>query len=181
MTTNARHKLLHVLLAFAAMIAMAVHAAYARSPLADAQETVRAFADNCFSPYMTAEIAKDRFGANEIRYDFYDLDPFSAADPSPPSHAGVTQGTDRRCEVSFDGDLTSIAVDAVLIALTKEGILEEAAIPPGFSKTPMTALLAARQLNPSRVAVVHVGTRTGPNGIETFMNVERLMPSDDQS
>jgi hypothetical protein len=27
------------------------------------------------------------------------------------------------------------------------------------------------------VAVVHVGTRPGPNGIETFLNVERLMPS----
>ena len=37
-----------------------------------------------------------------------------------------------------------------------------------------TSLLGARRLNPRRVAVVHTGTRPGPNGIETFLNVERL-------
>jgi hypothetical protein len=44
-----------------------------------------------------------------------------------------------------------------------------------------TEFVAARYLNPNRIAVVQVGTRLGPNGIETFINVERLQPSEDQN
>ena len=44
-----------------------------------------------------------------------------------------------------------------------------------------TTLLAARKLNPRRTAIVHVGTRQTPKGTETFMLVERLVPTQDQN
>ncbi|NNL18663.1 MAG: hypothetical protein HKP37_07990, partial [Boseongicola sp.] len=70
------------------------------------------------------------------------------------------------------------AAEAAMTALAQEGILTEADLPQTHegAATDGTALLAARQLNPRRIAVVHVGTRPGPDGIETFMNVERLRP-----
>ena len=70
---------------------------------------------------------------------------------------------------------------AVLMGLEREGILTEAAVPEAFPAQSGTALIAARYLNPNRIAVVQVGTRPGPNGIETFINVERLEPSEDQN
>ena len=52
----------------------------------------------------------------------------------------------------------------------------EAPLPDRYRATEGTELLAARQLNPRRIAVVHAGTRPGSTGIETFVFVERLMP-----
>jgi len=70
------------------------------------------------------------------------------------------------------------AVEAVATALSQEGVLTEVDLPNTHegARTSGTALLAARQLNPTRIAVVHVGTRPGATGFETFMNVERLRP-----
>ena len=133
-----------------------------------------AFAANCLSPYLTAETAAARIGKTGARHDFYDLAPFSDVAPSPG--ANVTPGTDRRCEVSLDGDLGTEAAQTATQALAAEGITVEAPLPATHAALPGTTLLAARALNPARVAVVHTGTRPGPNGTETFLSVERLTP-----
>ena len=172
---NRAWKILHVI----AITAMAL-IAFARAG-ASAEETLPtratgAFATHCFSPYMTAARAQEVLAATGARVDFYDLDPFSNAAPSPVTGRAATFGTDRRCEVAFDGDHAALAVTAAIAGLDAEGIATEAPVPDRFEPTQGTALLAARRLNPRRIAVVHVGTRTGPNGVETFLNVERLMP-----
>ena len=164
-------------LATAAVAAMAPAAAYARSPETDARGAMSAFANNCFSPFLTTAKAERAFGLTNLRYDFYDLEPFSDTEPSP-AKGDVAADTDRRCEVSFSGDYAARAAETAIAALSQEGILTEAPLPSTYkaAHTSGTALLAARQLNPQRVAVVHVGTRPGPDGVETFMNVERLRP-----
>ena len=151
--------------------------ALARSPATDATGGMSVFADNCFSPFLTAAKAKRAFNLANLRHDFYDLDPFSDVAPSP-ARGDVTPGTDRRCEIAFNGDYGARAAEAAVTALAQEGILTEAGLPETHARaaTDGTALLAARQLNPTRIAVVHVGTRPGPDGIETFMTVERLRP-----
>ena len=151
--------------------------ASAASAATPAEQAARAFGNHCFSPFLTAEKARAAFAGVPARVEFYDLDPFSSAAPSPVTGRAATDGTDRRCEVAFDGDYSADAGAAVIAALDAEGIRQNASVPAGFVATPGTHILAARQLNPRRVAVVHVGTRPGPNGIETFMNVERLRPS----
>ena len=149
--------------------------ALARSPQVAADAGIRAFVDHCFSPFMTAEKAQDVFDQPDVRFDFYDLDPFSNVAPSP-ALGDVTGGTDRRCEIAFDHDYSAMAAQAVIAQLAKEGITNEADVPETYQASEDTALLAARMLNPRRKAVVHVGTRPGPSGVETFMSVERLLP-----
>lgn len=162
------------MLSGAACIALAVLSAPAG---ADAPEdAAEAFAVHCFNPFMTAERAQQVLAAPGIRVDFYDLDPLSRAEPSPVVGREATRGTDRRCEVAFDGDHADLAVSAVVAGLEVEGIEAEAPLPDRYGRTDGTALLAARFLNPRRVAIVHVGTRPGPNGVETFMLVERMTP-----
>ena len=136
------------------------------------------FADTCFSPFLTAETARSRLMSRDIRVEFYDLLPFSDAAPSPVTGRAATGGTDRRCEVAFDGDHGVRAAQAAMLGLTTEGITSDAALPTTHSeaRVPGTTLLAARNLNPKRIAVVHTGTRPGPNGIETFLMVERMTP-----
>ena len=160
-----------------AVLAAAVLAgpALARSAETDARAGIAAFVDNCFSPHLTAARAAQSFNLANVRHDFYDLRPFSAAEPSLPL-GSATEGTDRRCEVSFRGDYAASAADAAVAALEDEGITTPAELPATHTETSGTVLLAARKLNANRTAVVHVGTRPGANGIETFMNVERLEP-----
>ncbi|MEM7520519.1 MAG: succinyl-CoA synthetase subunit beta [Pseudomonadota bacterium] len=146
---------------------------------ATARAAMAAFADNCFSPFLTAETARRAFAFSDTTYDFYDLDPFSSAAPSPAT-TKVTPGTDRRCEIAFAGDYADKASEAAQNALAGEMIFTPAPVPAAFTETDTTTLLAARQLNPRRVAVVHVGTRQGPQGTETFMRVERMTPTKDQ-
>ena len=67
-------------------------------------------------------------------------------------------------------------VETVAAALAREGILTDAEVPDGFQRQEGTEFIAARRLNPRRIAVVQVGTRPGPGGTETFLNVERLDP-----
>jgi hypothetical protein len=141
-----------------------------------AEAASAAFAAHCFSPLMTAARAAEVLAAPGTRVDFYDLDPFSATAPSPVTGRAATEGTDRRCEVAFDGTHGDIAASAALAGLEQEGIRTEAPLPDRFEALDGTILLAARQLNPRRIAVVHVGTRPGPNGVETFLTVERLTP-----
>lgn len=141
-----------------------------------AQAASQAFAANCFSPFMTAGRARQVLARTGARVEFYDLDPFSNAAPSPVTGRAATIGTDRRCEVAFDGDHAELAVSAAVAGLQMEGIDDVAPVPDRYQMTPGTALLGARFLNPRRIAVVHVGTRPGPNGIETFLFVERMTP-----
>lgn len=141
-----------------------------------AQAASAAFAAHCFSPFMTADRADAVLAASGARVEFYDLDPFSSTAPSPVVGRAATPGTDRRCEVAFDGDFADLAASAAAAGLAMEGIATVAPLPDRYQPTGGTALLAARYLNPRRIAVVHVGTRPGPAGIETFLMVERLMP-----
>lgn len=141
-----------------------------------AEAASAAFAAHCFSPFMTAARAEEVLASTGARVDFYDLEPFSDVAPSPVNGRAATIGTDRRCEVAFDGEHGTLAASAAVAGLEMEGIRTEAPLPDRYSASEGTALLGARQLNPRRIAVVHVGTRPGPNGVETFLFVERLMP-----
>ena len=138
------------------------------------------FAEHCFSPHLTWAILaqEEKAVANGVRFDFYDLMPFSAAKATPVTGRPATDGTDRRCEVSFDTDAATQAVTVAIDALSREGIRVEAPLPTTHADAalPGTTLLAARKLNPKRIAIVHTGTRPGVNGIETFLMVERLTP-----
>ena len=140
-------------------------------------DPLTAFAANCLSPHLAADTAAAAFAEPAIRHDFYDLNPFSAHAPSPPA-TDVTPGTDRRCEVAFDGDRGAEAARTAARALDAEGIATETPLPATHAdaRLPGTTLLAARKLNPARIAVVHAGSRPGPNGVETFLSVERLTP-----
>ena len=156
-------------------------AARARASETDATAGITAFVENCFSPLMTAGRAAEVFDLPTVRHEFYDLDPFSSAAPSPVTGRTATPGTDRRCEVSFDLDHAARAAEAVIAQLAREGITDPAPLPPQYTENAGTTLLAARFLNLRRIAVVHVGTRPGPSGIEeTFLMVERLVPLDTQ-
>jgi hypothetical protein len=139
-----------------------------------------AFAAHCFSPFLTAETAAECLAPGRV--DFYDLRPFSGVNPvSPPMGRPVTPGTDRRCEVAFDGEHVESVMEAIVTGLTQEGILSEATVPADFPAQSGTAFIAARYLNRNRIAVVQVGTRPGPYGTETFINVERLVPLSETS
>ena len=135
---------------------------------------LQAWSANCLSPYMTAARAEARLPQT---HDFYDLNPFSSAAPST-AQTDVTPGTDRRCEVWTPGDLGAAAATVAAGALEREGIRNDVPVPQTHADAalPGTTLLAARALNPRRIAVVHTGTRPGPDGIETFLSVERLTP-----
>ena len=163
------------------LCASAADVAHAGGEKATARAAIQLFAENCFSPFMTAEKALKTFALSDTSYDFYDLDPFSSADPSPATGRPVTKGTDRRCEIAFAGRYSEEAAQAAEEALSHEGITTPAPLPASYSETQTTTLLAARQLNPRRTAIVHVGTREGPQGTETFMLVERLTPTEDQN
>ncbi|WP_386332054.1 succinyl-CoA synthetase subunit beta [Sulfitobacter sediminilitoris] len=162
-------------------VLLSVSGAQAGDPASTARAAMDLFAQNCFSPFMTAEKARKTFALSGATYDFYDLDPFSSADPSPATGRPATPGTDRRCEIAFAGNHADKAAATAVEALTKEGITTPAPLPASYTETETTTLLAARRLNPRRTAIVHVGTRNGPQGTETFMLVERLLPTNDQN
>ncbi len=144
-----------------------------------AEQAVQRFAQNCFSPFLTADLAQERLAMDEVRIDFYDLRPFSNVEISPATGRAVTAGTDRRCEIAFDGSFAALAAEAAIGGLAAEGIVMQAPLPDTYTPLAGTELLAARQLNPNRVAVVHAGTRPYQDGTETFIFVERLTPSDE--
>ncbi|MEJ6390688.1 succinyl-CoA synthetase subunit beta [Gymnodinialimonas ulvae] len=163
------------------LVAIATFASLAAGRIAKADDAIpdvasAAFASHCFSPFMTAARADEVLASTGARVDFYDLDPLSDVAPSQVTGRAATLGTDRRCEVAFDGDHAELAASAAVAGLEMEGIRTEAPLPDRYQPVDSTVLLAARQLNPRRIAVVHVGTRPGPNGVETFLFVERLMP-----
>lgn len=141
------------------------------------------FSQQCFSPFLTADRLSAAVAATDaagLRVDFYDLTPFSDVAPSPILGRAGTVGTDRRCEVAFDGAHGDDASDVAGTALAREGIVTPAPLPQTHASAKLdgTTLLAARYLNPIRVAVVHTGTRQAADGAtETFLMVERLTPA----
>ncbi|MEH6829761.1 MAG: succinyl-CoA synthetase subunit beta [Sulfitobacter sp.] len=141
----------------------------------DAASVGKAFADHCFSPHLTAETAQTQMGPSGARIDFYDLRPFSAATTSPVTGRAATTGTDRRCEVAFDGIDPTTAFNWLSTGLKQEGLIhKKAEVPDDFTHQDGMTFIAAAQLNPNRIAVVQVGVR-GPSDMpETFINVERL-------
>lgn len=158
-----------------APILLCITATLATAQNADAAGA--AFAAHCFSPYLTAQKARDALAPSGARHDFYDLRPFSDVPPSPVTGRAKTPGTDRRCEVAFDGAHVDTAQRWVTTGLTREGLSSRTIpVPRSFQQTAGTKAAAAVQLNPNRIAVTQVGTRPGPNGTETFINVERLTP-----
>lgn len=162
------------LLAISVAFALLTGSAQANPMRAD---MLAAFAAHCFSPFLTADTAQANIASTGARVDFYDLNPFSDVAPTPGTN--VTPGTDRRCEVTFDGDYGADAAQMAVRGLDIEGIRTEAPVPDVHANAALlgTTLLSARFLNPSRIAVVHTGTRPGPNGTETFLSVERLTPA----
>lgn len=153
--------------------ALASAAPAAASP---AQRAAMAFAAHCFSPFLTATRAAQVLASEGVRVDFHDLDPLGDVPPSPVTGRAATPGTDRRCEVAVSGHAVETGIAAVRDGLAREGIDRAVETPATFPAQPGHAFIAARQLNPQRIAVVQVGTRPGPEGIETYVNVERLVP-----
>ena len=145
-------------------------------PSAVAADAARAFGNHCFNPYLTAETAHADIARPGVRVDFYDTAPFASDAPSPATGRAPTPGTDRRCEVAFDGTHVETARNGAITGLAREGIRAQTAVPAAFAAQPGTEFIAARLLNPRRIAVVQVGTRPGADGAETFINVERLNP-----
>jgi len=147
----------------------------------DAASVARAFADNCFNPRLTAVTAQEKLRPSGARIDFYDLDPFTSAAPSPLTGRAQTQGTDRRCETAFNGFDPQIAMHWVQTGLVQEGLADKVTdIPDAFPLMEGNIFAAAAQLNPNRIAIVQVGIReTAQGGQETYMNLERLTPLDE--
>lgn len=173
---------MHAALAAAILSLTALMGAGSAVAAQDANAVGKAFADHCFSPYLTAETAQANLGPSGARIDFYDLRPFSSAAASPVTGRPATAGTDRRCEVAFDGADTTTAIAAVHTGLAQEGLAGKVTdVPETFQTYKTAVLIAAAQLNPNRIAVIQVGVRTGPSGAETFLNVERLTPLDEDS
>lgn len=174
MTRTALWITFHII-AIAAFVVIAATRAQAQDT-GNAAVSSAAFADNCFSPFLTAELAAGLVTPDR-RVDFYDLRPFRPSNPvAEPLGRAVTPGTDRRCELAFDGEWVAAGIAGAIRGLRQEGIETEAEVPADFPSQPGAEFIAARQLNPNRIAVVQVGTRSGPNGTETFINVERLLP-----
>ena len=152
-----------------ASVGLAVMCSVASPAAARAHPAIDAFTAYCFKAGQTPAQARANMASVAgdplpFTLTFWDktLDPA----PNTPAHA------ERRCEVTFDGDH---AVDAVAQVQAKM------AMPPVFGTSiPLTAPYAsdagtayidARELLRKRVAVVHIGTRPGP---ETFIRVDRL-------
>lgn len=80
--------------------------------------------------------------------------------------------SERRCEVAFAGDHAIDAVREVQAKMATPPVFGTSIpLTPPFVATDGTAYIDARELLRKRVAVVHIGTRAGP---ETFIRVDRL-------
>lgn len=140
-------------------------------------QAFQVFYDNCLNPHLMKTDLEAQL-TDGIRVDFYDLKPFSARTITPVTGRAATPDTDRRCEVAFDADLGGKAAELAADALLNERIMTQTPLPTTHTNAGLhgTTLLAARKLNPNRIAVVHTGTRPSDTGIETFLMVERLTP-----
>lgn len=91
---------------------------------------------------------------------------------------GTPEVYERRCKVSFAGNHTDDAVTALRKQMATPPVFGTAiALPPTHKAEAGTVLIEARELLVGRIAVVHVGTQTNGDALETFMLVDRL-PAD---
>lgn len=133
------------------------------------QDAITAFNAWCFMAGQTASTIRANMeqGAGTplpFELTFWDISIEPVANELP-------RGIERRCEVLFEGEHTSVA---------KKALRTQMATPPVFGKLIElpdthragrgTALIEGRELFKGRVAVVHVGLREG----KTFMVVDRL-------
>ncbi|MEP3440395.1 MAG: succinyl-CoA synthetase subunit beta [Sulfitobacter sp.] len=141
------------------------------------EAVARAFAENCFNPRLTAKTAQATLAPSGARIDFYDLRPAFGGSSSKPTGRAATPGTDRRCEVASDGYHFEIAKRWAENGLRREKLAKrETRVPLNFAVQSGTTSVSAYRLNASQLAILQIGLRQGPNGNETFINVERLAP-----
>jgi len=161
------------------LIAVATRATAAQTPSTSALAQ-SAFAAVCTNPgqthadvmrNMTAHVVAQNGSGLPFTVDFYDT-------TLEATGAAITPGTNRRCAVSWPGNDTAAAVQTLLTAMQGPPVFGTPTdMPEGFAAKDGTAFIQARLLNARGTrAVVHVGTRTGARGLETFINVERLPP-----
>lgn len=172
---------IHLLGAAIFVLVMISRVGQAEMRPAEADLAIGAFANTCTVRGLTADEAEGRmrnFVAAQggeglpFRLEFYDV-------TLQPTDLTVTPGTDRRCEVAFSGDHTEPATEALVALMERPPVFgTPIPLPITHSPGPDTAFIEGRQLNPRVAAVVHVGTRDTDAGVETFINVERLMPSE---
>ena len=172
---------LHLLGATLFVLVMIARVGQAEVPPSTADLAIGAFANTCTVRGLTAAEAEGRmrnFVAAQggtglpFRLEFYDI-------TLQPTDLSVTPGTDRRCEVAFPGNHTAPATEALVAMMERPPVFGTwIPLPITHSPGPGTAFIEGRQLNPRVAAVVHVGTREADAGLETFINVERLRPSE---
>ncbi|MEM7242388.1 MAG: hypothetical protein AAF429_09400 [Pseudomonadota bacterium] len=150
--------------------------AHADAKLADT--AISAFAKYCTQPrqklyriMLRMERHAKEAGYASLPFDveFYDTTLERATIP-------ITPGTNRRCVVTFDGSYAQQAKNAVLAFVERAKFGFETDIPKTHSDARVsgTELFIARRLQSGPKAVLHVGTSRGANGVQTFINVERL-------
>ncbi|WP_326838767.1 hypothetical protein [Roseobacter sp. MH60115] len=148
-----------------AMLAVPAHAS------AGASEAIATFNAVCFKAGQTVAQARARMEARDgaplpYTLTFWD----KSLEPAPETPARI----ERRCEVSFDGDHTEVAIAALRAQMATPPVFGTFIdLPDTHAPLTGTALIEGRALLRGRVAVVHVGTRDS----QTFMTVDRL-PAD---
>lgn len=172
---------LHLIGATVFVLVMITRMAQATDLPDTADLAISAFADTCTVRGLTADQAEARMRAHvaalggnglPFRLEFYDI-------TLEPTNLRVTPGTDRRCEVAFSGVHTAPATAALLDLMQRPPVFgQPIPLPITHSPSPGTAFIEGRQLTQRVAAVVHVGTRDTATGPETFINVERLVPSE---
>ncbi|WP_298837678.1 hypothetical protein [uncultured Roseobacter sp.] len=133
-----------------------------------ADEAIAAFNGVCFKAGQTADAARVRMEARAssplpFELIFWDR----TLEPGPAAFAKI----ERRCQVTFAGDHTERAVDALRVQMATPPVFGFAIdLPDTHTAETGTTLIEGRELLRGRVAVVHVGLRDG----QTFMAVDRL-------
>ena len=140
----------------------------------EARDAIRAFNAHCFTKGMTLEQAQQRMrrisntpGVAPLPFElaFYD----TTIAPAPAAHPG----TDRRCQITFDGDYTADALTALQHQMATPPVFGTPGdLPRTHAPQAGTTFIQGRDLPLNRRAVVHVGLRDG----KTFISVDRLAP-----
>lgn len=137
---------------------------------ASAHPAIDAFTSYCFKAGQTPAAAHANMegltGAPlPFTLTFWD----KSLEPAP----GTPDYAERRCEVAFDGNHTTSAVNAVQAKMATPPVFgTPIPLPRTHAPTAGTALIEGRELLRKRVAVVHIGTRNA--GETTFITVDRL-------
>lgn len=150
---------------------LASAAVLACAAAAQAHPAIDAFVAYCFKAGQTSAQARENMTAlvgDPLPFTLTFWDKTLELAPGTPAYA------ERRCEVSFDGDHATKAVTQVQAKMAAPPVFGTSIpLTAPFEATDGTAYIDARELLRSRVAVVHIGTRPGP---ETFIRVDRLPP-----